>query len=127
MKRFEPGTLDMFGANWEAGGSYRMQPDARRYEQYERSFAAVVGLRNLQHTVDGLLGNLQLHVLLCCAHGGQCRKLCQELQALAPEVSLRGREAMQHPGKVCLQAGLGRHCMHQEQQAADIIAMIRKL
>ncbi len=49
MKRFEPGTLDMFGAHWEAGGSYRMQPDARRYEQYERSFAAVVGLRDLQH------------------------------------------------------------------------------
>ena len=73
MKRFEPGTLDMFGANWEAGGSYRMQPDARRYEQYERSFAAVVRLRNLQHTIDDLFCNLQLDVLLCCAHGGQCR------------------------------------------------------
>ena len=87
MRRFEPGTLDMFGANWEAGGSYRMQPDARRYEQYERNFAAVVRLRNLQHTIDGLLNNMQLHFLLCCARRGQSRKVSQELQALAAEVS----------------------------------------
>ena len=73
MKHFEPGTLDLFGAKWEAGGSYRMQPDARRYEQYERSFAAVVRLHNLQHADCGLGGTLQPHVLLCRTHGGPCR------------------------------------------------------
>lgn len=73
MKHYEPGTLDLYGANWEAGGSYRMQQDARRYEQYERSFAAVVRLHTLQHADSGLGGTLQPHVLLCCTHGGQCR------------------------------------------------------
>lgn len=42
MNQSEPGTLDMYGAEWVAGAEYKMQPDAKRYEQYERSFAAVV-------------------------------------------------------------------------------------
>ncbi len=32
----------MWGAEWVEGGQYMLQPDARRYEQYERCFAAVV-------------------------------------------------------------------------------------
>lgn len=42
MKHFEPGTLDMCGAEWTSESEYRMQPGAKRYEQYERNFAAVV-------------------------------------------------------------------------------------
>ena len=42
MKQFEPGTLDMYGAEWTSEAEYRMQHDAKRYEQYERNFAAVV-------------------------------------------------------------------------------------
>ncbi|CAK0787116.1 hypothetical protein CVIRNUC_010332 [Coccomyxa viridis] len=44
MKHFEPGTLDMCGAEWTSESEYRMQPGAKRYEQYERNFAAVAGL-----------------------------------------------------------------------------------
>ncbi|KAK9901374.1 hypothetical protein WJX75_009053 [Coccomyxa subellipsoidea] len=44
MSRFEPGTLDMYGASWTGDAEYRMLPDARRYEQYEKYFAGVVGL-----------------------------------------------------------------------------------
>ena len=43
MQQSEPGALDMWGADWVAGAEYRLQPGARRYEQYERCFAAVVG------------------------------------------------------------------------------------
>ena len=42
MSQSEPGTLDMYGAEWVTDAEYKMQPDAKRYEQYERSFAAVV-------------------------------------------------------------------------------------
>ena len=42
MQQSEPAALDMWGAEWVEGGQYRLQPDARRYEQYERCFAAVV-------------------------------------------------------------------------------------
>lgn len=42
MQQSEPAALDMWGAEWLAGGQYKLQPDARRYEQYERCFAAVV-------------------------------------------------------------------------------------
>ena len=36
--------LDMRGAEWSAPGAYTLQPTARRYEQYEISFATKVGL-----------------------------------------------------------------------------------
>lgn len=42
MRQSEPGTLDMYGAEWVTDAEYKMQPGAKRYEQYERSFAAVV-------------------------------------------------------------------------------------
>ena len=42
MSRYEPGTLDMYGASWTGDAEYRMLPDARRYEQYEKYFAGVV-------------------------------------------------------------------------------------
>lgn len=42
MSRFEPGTLDMYGASWVGDAEYRMLSDARRYEQYEKYFAGVV-------------------------------------------------------------------------------------
>ncbi|CAL5229328.1 g12634 [Coccomyxa viridis] len=44
MQQSEPAALDMWGAEWVTGGQYRLQPGARRYEQYERCFAAVAGL-----------------------------------------------------------------------------------
>lgn len=42
MSRFEPGTLDLYGASWTGDAEYRMLPDARRYELYEKYFAGVV-------------------------------------------------------------------------------------
>ena len=62
MKRFEPGTLDMYGAEWTSESEYRMQPDAKRYEQYERNFAAVV--RAL--SIAALQSSQSLNVHLAC-------------------------------------------------------------
>ena len=43
MKRFpEPAALDLTGAEWQPGGSYNMVDSAKRYEFYEKNFAAVV-------------------------------------------------------------------------------------
>ena len=38
----EPARLDNAGARWDAGGGYSVLGSARRYEQYEMSFAAKV-------------------------------------------------------------------------------------
>ena len=40
----EPAFLDLWGARWDATSSYRPFEGARRFEQYEVSFAAKVGL-----------------------------------------------------------------------------------
>jgi cysteine desulfurase/selenocysteine lyase len=40
----EPAFLDLYGARWDAAGHYQPFPGARRFEQYEVSFAAKVGL-----------------------------------------------------------------------------------
>lgn len=40
----EPAMIDHFGAEWVDVGRYRLRPDARRYETWERNHAAVVGL-----------------------------------------------------------------------------------
>jgi len=39
MARTEAAMLDMWGAEWSGEGHYTQQPTARRYEQYEISFA----------------------------------------------------------------------------------------
>ena len=66
MKQFEPGTLDMYGAEWTSESEYRMQPDAKRYEQYERNFAAVV--RALSIAARQSSQSLNVH-LACFATG----------------------------------------------------------
>ena len=73
MKRFEPGTLDMYGAEWTSDSEYRMQPDAKRYEQYERNFAALVrALFYCNPTLDAEPKNkscpLRLHILAYSFH-----------------------------------------------------------
>lgn len=43
MRRFpEPAALDLTGAQWQPGGSYSIVDSAKRYEFYEKNFAAVV-------------------------------------------------------------------------------------
>ena len=42
MADFEPGCLDLIGADWVARDAYKMTHGARRYEFYERSPANVV-------------------------------------------------------------------------------------
>ncbi|MCK2221989.1 aminotransferase class V-fold PLP-dependent enzyme, partial [Actinomadura sp. ATCC 31491] len=44
MDRFEPAVLDIASATWTAPGSYELAPDARRYETWEKNYAAVAGL-----------------------------------------------------------------------------------
>ena len=40
----EPAFLDLYGARWDATSHYQPFPEARRFEQYEVSFAAKIGL-----------------------------------------------------------------------------------
>ena len=68
MKQFDPGTLDMYGAEWTSESEYRMQPDAKRYEQYERNFAAVVkalsiAVPHLLQSLKNILPIFRLHTL----------------------------------------------------------------
>lgn len=44
LSRFEPGFLDNTGASWSGRDSYTLAPTAKRFESYEMSFAAKVGL-----------------------------------------------------------------------------------
>eukprot|EP00890_Picochlorum_soloecismus_P003125 jgi/Picsp_1/3813/NSC_01325-R1_aminotransferase class v len=44
METFEPASLDVSSAEWESGERYKMKPTAIRFEKYEMSFAAKVGL-----------------------------------------------------------------------------------
>ena len=44
MRLFEPATLDNTGALWCSAEKYELRPTARRFEKYEMSFAAKVGL-----------------------------------------------------------------------------------
>ena len=41
----EPAFLDLLGADWVTPDRYELRPDARRFENWERSEAAVAGLR----------------------------------------------------------------------------------
>jgi cysteine desulfurase/selenocysteine lyase len=43
-ERVEPAMLDLHSATWTAPGSYEVRADARRFEVWERDFAAVLGL-----------------------------------------------------------------------------------
>ncbi|KAH7617438.1 putative cysteine desulfurase [Nannochloris sp. 'desiccata'] len=44
MSFFEPATLDNTGAVWSSSDTYELRPTAKRFERYEMSFAAKVGL-----------------------------------------------------------------------------------
>ncbi|GLX00462.1 aminotransferase class V-fold PLP-dependent enzyme [Microtetraspora sp. NBRC 16547] len=44
MDAFEPAVLDNGSAVWTSPTAYEMNPDARRYETWEKNYAAVVGL-----------------------------------------------------------------------------------
>ncbi|MGW4484467.1 aminotransferase class V-fold PLP-dependent enzyme [Amycolatopsis sp. NPDC004368] len=43
-ERLEPATLDLHSASWEAPDDYVVDPTAKRFEVWERDFAAVLGL-----------------------------------------------------------------------------------
>jgi selenocysteine lyase/cysteine desulfurase len=44
IDRLEPPLLDMRAADWQRDGSYRIRPDARRFENWETYYAGKVGL-----------------------------------------------------------------------------------
>jgi selenocysteine lyase/cysteine desulfurase len=43
-ERLEPPLLDLHAAEWLADGSYRIRPDARRFENWETNYASKIGL-----------------------------------------------------------------------------------
>ena len=44
LDRLEPPMLDGHAATWSSRGSYELMPDARRFENWERSFANILGM-----------------------------------------------------------------------------------
>ena len=44
IERLEPPLLDLHAAEWQADGSYRIRPDARRFENWETNYATKIGL-----------------------------------------------------------------------------------
>ena len=44
IERLEPPLLDLHAAEWLEDGSYRIRPDARRFENWECNYAAKIGL-----------------------------------------------------------------------------------
>jgi selenocysteine lyase/cysteine desulfurase len=44
IERLEPPFLDLHAAEWLADGGYRIRPDARRFENWETSYATKIGL-----------------------------------------------------------------------------------
>jgi cysteine desulfurase / selenocysteine lyase len=44
LERLEPPMLDLHAAEWQEDGSYRMRPDARRFEAWEANYGLKVGL-----------------------------------------------------------------------------------
>ncbi len=44
LEGLEPPMLDLHSAEWQADGSYRIRPDARRFESWEANYAAKLGL-----------------------------------------------------------------------------------
>jgi len=44
IERLEPPLLDLHAAEWLDDGSYRIRPDARRFENWECNYAAKIGL-----------------------------------------------------------------------------------
>lgn len=44
LERLEPATLDLHSAEWVAPDRYVLRPDARRFENWEFNYAAVLGL-----------------------------------------------------------------------------------
>ena len=44
IEGLEPPLLDLHAAEWQADGSYRIRPDARRFENWETNFATKIGL-----------------------------------------------------------------------------------
>jgi selenocysteine lyase/cysteine desulfurase len=44
IEDLEPPLLDLHAAEWQADGSYRIRPDARRFENWETNYATKIGL-----------------------------------------------------------------------------------
>jgi cysteine desulfurase / selenocysteine lyase len=44
VERTEPAMIDLYGATWAGANSYRLRPDARRFETWESNCAARLGL-----------------------------------------------------------------------------------
>ena len=71
IEQLEPPLLDLHAAEWQPDGSYRIRPDARRFENWETNYAdqdrprrrgrlrARVGLEAIRDRVHALAGDLR--------------------------------------------------------------------
>ena len=71
LDRLEPPFLDNHAANWIAADKYELRPDARRFENWENNYAALLGLgasvdyalgwglAEIAERIDGLAGALR--------------------------------------------------------------------
>lgn len=88
LSRFEPAALDVRGGTWTASDQYSADSSARRYEEYEMSFAAKAGLGvACEYALDLGMENIWRRVQ---ALAGQLR----EGLAAIPNVTVQDRGAV---------------------------------
>ena len=63
MDTFEPASLDVSSAEWQSDETYKVKPTAIRFEKYEMSFAAKVGLGTaVQYCNDVGIESIELRI-----------------------------------------------------------------
>lgn len=68
----EPPTVDVFSAQWQGPGRYRVRQDAQRYESFERSVACQLGLGvAVEYALDLGMGQIQERVRSLAEHTRQ--------------------------------------------------------
>lgn len=83
LDTLEPPMLDLHAAKWTARDSYELVPNAKRFENWERNFAGIVGLETaVSYALDWGMDNIWQRV----QHLGS--QLRQQLSAI-PKVTVR--------------------------------------
>ena len=88
IEGLEPPLLDLHAAEWQADGSYRIRPDARRFENWETNYATKIGLGvAVDYALEWGLEPIRARVLR--ARRGPARRSSTRSPACAPTTSAR--------------------------------------